>query len=290
MTGMAVNILPQRDLTRQSLTRSEGRSEIIFKFAGNESRLAHFYQSGCARVRFPSVHNIHMPEAVMINTAGGLTGGDRMDSELSLQRDARLTVTAQAAEKIYKSVGPAVEIRNIMNLGEGAFLEWMPQETILFNHSSLDRLNKVQLTSTSRFLGVETTLFGRLAHGENVEYAMLKDGWKIWRDGRLIWIDALHMHEDFARQLDRPALLDGARALATLIYAGPDSDDHLPLLRDLALGCECRVAATAFDGFLVTRFLAPDGFTLRQDMTRILKNFRAVLHGADIALPRVWEI
>lgn len=273
------------------LARSEGRVEISFGQSKGISRLKHLFQSGCGRVRFPSVDHVDTPEAVLINTSGGLTGGDRMDYDILVEENAKLTVSGQAAEKIYKSIGPDVIIETTMRVQEGAHLEWLPQETILFDKARLRRLNKVELSSECVFLALEATILGRRAHGECLTDASLVDGWKIWRDGKLIWFDQFRLSGDMDTYLAKPALLGGATAFATIILVCPDIPKYVKLLRDEQENYGSKVGVTAFDdGLLVLRVMDEEAYGLRLSLVTILNRLRNELAEADIAMPAVWEV
>lgn len=274
---------------RAALARAEGRVEISYRLRGQKTALAHLYQRGCGRVRFPDVGLDIFPEGVLINTAGGLTGGDVMSYDISLEPGAGLTITSQAAEKIYRSTGDAAALRAKLTLGPGSILEWLPQETILFNDGNLDRLNEVELAADSRLLVLEAVVFGRPAHGEKLTSAYLKDGWRIRRDGRLLWYDNFTLGGDIESLRKRPALLDGAGAMATLLLADPKAADYLDLARELAADVPGRAGVSHRDGLLIMRVMTPDGYRLRKAVTPILEKLRAALGGHPGKLPKVWE-
>lgn len=271
------------------LARSEGRVELGFRRRGNGSALAHLYQSGCGRARFPTVEHVDYPEAVLINTAGGLTGGDRMSYHVTLEAGAGLTVSGQAAEKIYRSVGSTAEIEAEIHVAAGAVLEWLPQETILFEKSRLRRMNNVYLEAGSRLIALEATLFGRTAHGETLRSASVRDGWKVWRGGRLIWFDNFVLEGDIDAQSQRRAVLDGAKGIATILIADDEVESYVDTARQLAMECGVRAAVTCRDDLLIMRVLAGSGYELRKSLAQILTGMRAELTGQPVALPKVWE-
>jgi urease accessory protein len=272
-----------------AMARSEGRVELRYRRRGNSSALAHLYQSGCGRARFPVVEHADYPEAVLINTAGGLTGGDHMSYHVTLEAGAGLTVSGQAAEKIYRSVGSTAEIEADIHVATGAVLEWLPQETILFEKSRLRRMNSVHLEAGSRLIALEATLFGRTAHGETLHSASVRDGWKIWRDGKLLWFDNLVLEGDIDAQSQRRAVLDGAKGIATILIADDEVEGYVDMARQLALKCGVRAAVTCRDDLLIMRVLAGSGYELRKSLAQILTGMRAELTGHPVALPKVWE-
>lgn len=272
-----------------ALARSEGRVELRYRQREAISSLAHLYQRGCGRVRFPTVDNAEYPEAVMINTAGGLTGGDHMSYQVTLEAGAGLTISGQAAEKIYRSIGSTAVIEAEMLVAAGAVLEWLPQETILFDNSRLRRMNYVHLEKGSRLLALEATLFGRTAHGETLRSASVRDGWKIWRDGKLLWFDNFVLEGDIHGQSQRRAVLGGAKGMATILIADDQAESYLEVARKLCRECDGRAAATCRDELLILRLLAKSGYELRKSLARILNGMRSELAGHPVALPKVWE-
>ncbi|MBO0332485.1 urease accessory protein UreD [Sneathiella sp. CAU 1612] len=272
-----------------ALARSEGRVELTFRRKEGGSKLAHLYQRGCGRVRFPTVDHADYPEAVLINTAGGLTGGDHMSYLVRLEEGAGLTVSGQAAEKIYRSVGSMATIEAEMHVGKKAILEWLPQETILFEKSRLRRMNRLYLEAGSRLIALEATLFGRTAHGEVLRSASLRDGWKIWRDGRLLWLDNFVLEGDIHGNSLRPAVLDGAKGMATILIADDDAENYLEAARETARECGVRAAVTSREELLIVRVLANSGYELRKSLTQILTKMRTELTGHSVELPKVWE-
>lgn len=272
-----------------ALARSEGRVEVRFKDRNSVSSLAHLYQRGCGRVRFPAVENPDYPEAVLINTAGGLTGGDHMTFDIRLDAGARLTVSGQAAERIYRSIGTTAIIEAEMTVAEGATLEWLPQETILFDNSRFHRMNSVALEKGSRLLALEATVFGRTAHGETLRSASLKDGWRIRRDGELIWYDNFILEGDIQAKAQHPALLDGARGMATLLLVDDMAEVYLETARAAVRDCGVRAAVTCRDCLLIVRLIAAGGYELRKALARIIIEMRRALTGHPAMLPKVWE-
>lgn len=285
------NTLQSEEVYPAGLARSEGRVEIGFEFEGGESVLKHLFQSGCGRVRFPTVDHEYIPEAVLINTAGGLTGGDVVHYKVTAGPGSELTVTSQAAEKIYKSIGPEVEIWADIFVEDGAYLEWMPQETILFEKGRLRRLNKVHLAKGARLLALEATVLGRRAHGETLRDASLNDGWKIWKEGKLVWFDQFRLNGDLDQLAARRGLLDGAMSFATIVLALPDISGYLEIVREMAKECSSRIGVTSFDGeLMVVRCLDKDAYSLRTSLVKIINRLRHEMAGVDVPMPAVWEV
>jgi urease accessory protein len=254
--------------------RAAGCGRIGLKATQGGTGPATLYQQGCAKIRLPRRREQHA-EAILINTAGGLTGGDRLDWEVEALAGARGVVTTQACEKVYRSAGGAARVSTRLSVHPGASLAWIPQETILFNGSALHRTLEADVAADGRLLVLEAVVLGRQAMGETVTRASLRDRWRIRRDGRLLFADDLCLDGPVAEIAARAPLLAGARAFASLLLAAPDAETLLEPAR-ATLG-----AASTWDGKLFARVVAADGFALRQKLIPALR----ALAGP---LPRIW--
>jgi urease accessory protein len=208
-----------------------GGAEVRFERRDGATRLARLYHHDPMRVLFPNPRTGDLPVATLVTTSGGLVGGDRLDISLSVGPDAQALITTQAAEKIYRSTGADVRITAEISVESGAWLEWLPQETILFDGARLRRSTSLALSGSARLLAGELLVFGRIARGERFAYGLARDAWEVRRDGRLVWGDALHLDGDIATILDHPACFGGATAYGTILYAAPDAVEHLDAAR-----------------------------------------------------------
>jgi urease accessory protein len=274
----AMSLIPAR------LPRTEGSVRVGFvRGADGRTALAGLRQSGAGRVRFPKPAGGDAPEAVLLNTAGGLTGGDRMSVEVALGSGCSATVTAAAAEKVYRALDGEASIRVRLDVGEAAHLAWLPQPTILFDRARLDRRTDVSIAGSASFLAVETLIFGRSAMGEDVHHGTCRDAWRVRRDGRLAFADTFLVDGEVAGILDRAATLDGARATAMLLWASPDAPGRLDEVRALLQDTACAAGASAWNGLLVMRAVARDGTALQALLGPVITR----LTGRP--LPRVWQ-
>ena len=266
--------------------RAAGAVSVAAKRRGERTALARFRQSGSAKALFPrpTARTARgQLDAVLLNTAGGVTGGDRFTYEATAEDGAWLRLSTQAAERGYRAKGGEVgRISVRMRAGVGARLDWLPQETILFDGAALERHFTVDLAETSRFLAVEPLVFGRRAMGERVRRLRLIDHWRITSAGRLLYADALRLIGDAAELLERPGVASGRRALATVVYIGADAATRLDHVR-AALTGEAG-ASSPRPGVLVIRLLAPDSFLLRQALIPALAPL------CDAPLPKVWTL
>lgn len=277
--------------------RGQGRLRVEARALDGRTVRGRIEEEGFARVRFPrSGRRGRALEAVMINTGGGLAGGDASQSCLHAGRNAQLVVTTQAAEKIYRSDGATSHIDVELIAETGASLHWMPQATIVFDGARVERSITAEVAPDARLLLVEPVILGRTARGERLSYGSLRDRWRIRRGGRLVYADGLQLDGDIAATLDRRATAGGWAAFATLLLVAPDAEARLDAVRG-ALGLAAGedeilpaelpdgldAGASAWDGMLSVRLLARDGAPLESAIRRVL----AVLGVGDV--PRIWH-
>jgi urease accessory protein len=265
------------------LERGDGAAEIVFGRNG----LVRLYQRTPCRVLFPAPEPGDLAIAALLTTSGGLAGGDRLRLSLRVEAGACVLATTAAAEKVYRSLGPSAEIEVALAVEEQGWLEWLPQETILFDRARLRRRIDVALALEARLIAAEMLTFGRAARGEHFAQGLLHESWRVRVSGRLLWADALRLDGDVAAELAAPFGFGSAGALATAIYVGADAADHLPSARTLA---EAEGgAASLVNGILVARFFAPRADAVRRALTRYLCELRHLAGNLPAALPRLWH-
>ena len=262
--------------------RANGRGRLVTKPFRAETRLDGLFQEGCAKIRLPQSFDGRM-EAVLINTAGGLTGGDRLAWDFETGAATHLTVTTQACERVYRAVAGTAEVTTRLIVGDGARADWLPQETILFDRSSLTRRLDVDLAPDAEFLAVEAILFGRKAMGEQMETGLFRDRWRIRRAGRLIHAEETRFSGKVAEIALQRAVLAGDRAYATVLFCSRMAEGMLEPLRRL-LG-DATAGASVWNDKLVLRIAASDGFSLRKILMPVISCLR---NGASV--PKVWTL
>jgi urease accessory protein len=262
--------------------RAQGRGHLAAKLLDGRARIRELYQEGAAKIRLPETFDASM-EAVIINTAGGLTGGDQMNWSVVAGPITRIDVTTQACEKIYKASAGTAEVTTTIEAGANARVDWLPQETILFDRASLFRRLDVDLDETAEFLAVEAILLGRKAMGEKMETGLFRDRWRIRRAGKLIHAEELRLDGAIGALTARQPVLSGQVAFATLLYAGPLAEAYLARVRPLLGGHAA--GASAWNGKLVVRAAAADGFALRKILIPVISTLR---NGAPV--PKVWNL
>lgn len=260
--------------------RATGRIALNVAAGIKRSRRTHVYESGSLRVRFPH-RDGEMLDAVIVNTAGGMTGGDRFDLDIDVAAGAQVTVTTAAAEKIYRSLGPDTELYANLTVGAGGRLVWLPQETILFDRSRLRRKIDADLAADASLLMAEATIFGRSAMGESVVSGCFFDQWRLRVGGALVFADAVRLEGDIAQSLAERSVAAGGVAVASVVKI-PGDEENVAAVRAYQQDFVGEVGVSAWNGVLAARCVAANGAALRHDLARLLL---AVGSGP---LPRLW--
>lgn len=262
------------------LQRSRGEARVSLKASARGTVIEGLRQAGSAKAFLPRT-DAGVPELVFLNTSGGLTGGDTLSYAITLRQNARAAAATQTAERGYRAIGgAAAEVRVDIDLAEGAHLDWLPQETILFDGAAMNRVTTVNLAPTATYLGVEMLVLGRAAMGERLGGVHLNDRRQILRAGRPLVIDPVAVD---GASLDEASTagLNGNRALASLVLVTADAEDRLEGVR--ARLCP-GAAASAWDGRLVVRALSHDAAPVRRMMAGLIEYLTAR------PLPRVWQV
>jgi len=272
-------------LAALSSQRVNGLGRLAVQVKDGRSRISRLYQEGAAKIRMPRVAGDPL-EAILINMAGGLTGGDRLRWDIEVNEGASATVTTQACERIYRSAGGEARIATRLKLATGTHLAWLPQETILFDRSALSRTLDVEMEEGAQALLVEATVFGRRAMGERVREASFGDRWRVRLGGRLVHAEEFRLGPDVAAELQASPVAAGALAVATVLMIGDAAERHLDAVRAI-VGDEggCSFWRVGDAGKLLARLHAPDSYALRKRLAPLL----ALLNG-KAGLPKVWAI
>jgi urease accessory protein len=261
--------------------RARGEIRVEFHAIGARTEAARVYESGGLRLRFPNV--ARGCEAVIVNTGGGIAGGDKASIDVTADADADVTLTTQSAEKIYRAQNDPSEIALSIRADSGARIEWLPQETIIFDGARLSRRLDIDLDATASLLLVESVIFGRMAMGELRLEGAFRDRWRVRRDRSLVFAEDVRLDGDITGVLDRPAVGRGARATATMLHIAPDAEQTIDSIRAALADAPCEWGASAWNGMALARLLSPSPEQLRTAMLTLLQAMR----GRDA--PRVWQ-
>ncbi len=260
--------------------RAQGAVAFDVHLQDGVTRRRHLHESGSLRVRFPSPESDGL-SAVFVNTAGGVAGGDRFDIDIAAGEGSRLTLTTAAAEKIYRAQGPAARVNISLTAAAGSHLNWLPQETILFDRARVLRRIDIDLAEGASLLLCEIVVFGRAAMGERMLRGEFVDRWRMRRGGRLVFAETVRLDGDIGEKLARPAIAKGGVAIGTALIV-PGEDALVERIRELSDQFGGEVGISCWNGFAMARFCAQDAARLRADMMAVLGR------ASGSALPRLW--
>jgi len=260
--------------------RARGAVAFDVHLKDGVTRRGNLHESGSLRVRFPSPEGEGL-SAVFVNTAGGVAGGDRFDTEIAAGEGARLTLTTAAAEKVYRAHGEPAQLNIALKAAAGARLAWLPQETILFDRARVSRRLDIDLAESASLLLCEIVVFGRAAMGERMQSGAFVDRWRLRRGGRLVFAETIRLDGDIGEKLARPSVAKGGAAIGTALIV-PGDEALVERIRELSGSFRGEVGISAWNGFAMARFCAQDAARLRADMTTVLGRASAA------ALPRLW--
>ena len=262
------------------LNRANGCVRLSVKPKGNTSGIETLYQSGALKAVFPRTQDM---TCVLVNTAGGITGGDQFSTHAHVRPNARLTLTTQAAERAYRARPRETgKVRTTLQADENTALRWLPQETILFDRCNLNRRLTVNLAGQVDALIVEPLIFGRAAMGETQIDGSIHDRIEIFQDGQPIYIDSWTMSGDLCAQLRRPAIGGGATAMVSLIWVSNQAEVALDKVQTLLP--ETAGASLRASNMLCIRLLAKDGYHMRKTLLPTLDYL------TQNSLPTCWRL
>jgi urease accessory protein len=247
------------------------------------------FQRSPLRVLFPLVDGGAIAEAVIVNTAGGIAGGDRLESAVTVLGESSIAITSQAAEKIYRTLNEPARIATTLTACGAARLAWLPQESICFDGARLHRQTVIEVSSEAELLVLEWLVLGRSAHGEKMLHGTIVDGWRVEKEGRLVWADIFRVTDDVFPNLHDKALLGDCSCVATLIYVGPERNARLDLSREIAASQRCHCSATTVGGLVIVRFAASTGYELKLAVRRFLERFGRETRCRPFGVPKMWS-
>ena len=228
--------------------------------------------------------------AVIVHPPGGIAGGDQLRLAITVGDAAHCLITTPGATKWYRTPQAASAQHVELRLANNAVLEWLPQESIIFNHADASSSMNIELGQDSLFLGWETLCFGRTAAGETFSDGQYRQRWRIRQGADLLWNES-GVLAGGSRLLLSPVGLNGEPVCATLIAAGraiPVALLGAARTALLPLPFAHRVAITRLPKLLVARYAGPSSEEARSAFIALWSMLRPQLAGVAAQLPRLW--
>lgn len=250
------------------LQRSHGAARLAFANRSNRNSIVERYASAPVRILTPSVQGVFLKLCLLIHLVG--LREDTSHVDILVAQNAQALVTGQAAEKIYRSIDMPASIRTVIKIEDDSTLEYLPQESILFDGAKLNRAVNISLGARSCLLLSEMFVLGRWAMKEDFTRGIFLDRWSIDVAGQPIWREGLRV-EGGLSSLSSSLGFANARALATIFYVGANAGEVLGLARD-AIGP--MGGATIVRDMLVVRMLGNEAGMLKQQLGEIISVIR----------------
>ena len=260
------------------LQRSNGKIDIELL----DNDFSKFFQSGCCKILNPKNYN-EFKELVLINTSGGITCNDNIETNVVIN-NSQLSVCTQAAEKIYAGIGDPARVEININLNNST-MYWLPKELILFDNSKLRRNININLLDNSNLIFCETTIFGRKAMSEKIKNISFSDQWKIYSNSSIKHFEAINIKGSTIDNFKNNYTFSNQSSLSTILIFGDIVHQLESVLRKVKknLGnhfCEM----TKFDDKIIIRCLADDNYDLKKTLNIIMKNV------INDKLPKSWDL
>lgn len=266
-----------------SCLRVEARLSLAVGLEAGRLRVTDRHEAGAFRFRMPR-RTPDAIEALMVNVAGGLAGGDRLSLMARAGEGASLVIGSAAAERIYRSGGDTTRISIALAVEPGARLVWVPAETVIHRGARLTREFSLSVAPDARLLAGEMVQLGRVASGERFTAGTWRDLWRVRIGERLVLAEAFQLEGEQAQAVGNPGGLAGHAFLGTLLLAMPGAGERLPALRAALTGEPgVHAGATSHSGLVLARFLSSDDVALRRAFLAALR----VAAGADLPLSRL---
>ncbi|AKU92440.1 Urease accessory protein UreD [Vulgatibacter incomptus] len=227
--------------------------------------------------------------AVVLHPPGGIAGGDDLRLRLELGPGSHALVTTPGAGRWYRTTGLEASQR-VSIVADGATIEWLPQETIVYDAARARMETEVELRGGGRFLGWEILCLGRTASGERFERGAIRQRTIIRRDGKLVW------SERGALTGGDPLLasalgMRGRSVLATLILAGDaPGPDAIAACRAIAPEEDgADTGLSCFEGLVLARYLGRSSERAKRWLRALWRILRPAGLGREAEIPRIWN-
>lgn len=272
-----------------------GKLDLVYVHRQDTTQLIHAHHQAPLKVQRPFYPEGKLVcHSIILHTAGGVVGGDKLSCNFQLQPKAQVLITTAAASKIYRSNGRQATQNIDIKVSTGATLEWLPQETIVFDGAIYRQDTRIDLTENATFIGWEITRFGRSARGEKFLQGNWKSNTEVWQQGKPLWIDRQWL-PGCEEVFHSPHALNGQPVVGTLVFVG---QAVLPEIIEKArsytqhseLSTHHSFGVTRLEHGFLCRYRGSSTSEVRNWFTAVWQLLRQSLLERSDCIPRVWQI
>lgn len=283
VTEKSTSIDPE-DIVSGASSQWLAQLALGFEQRGNRTVLAHRHHQGPLVVQKPFYPEGETCHVYIVHPPGGVVGGDRLTVSVDVAARAHALITTPGSGKLYRSAGPVAQLKQHITVEAGGYLEWLPQDTILFSGCEVDMQTRIDLQPGAAFIGWEILCLGRPHSGETFVAGKCRQRFELWRDGQPLVLERSHLVGS-APLLDATWGLQGNPVTATLL-ATPAKADLLTAARDAV--SDRGFSATLLDDVLVCRYLGKQGMQARNVFSQVWAAIRPGIMNKPSCPPRVW--
>jgi urease accessory protein len=261
----------------------EAKLELGFVLSNAKTVLSQRRHVGPLTVQRPFYPEGGVCHLYILHPPGGIVGGDQLSISVNTEQHSHALITTPAAGKFYRSAGELAVQTVALKIAEGAALEWLPQETIIYDGANLRSTVKVELATGARFIGWEILSLGRPACGEGFDTGLADMSWQIYCQDQPLFLERLHLD---ARAFASRWGLQGLSACGTL-FAYPASAESLSAIQQL-IGDASGRGVTRIDDMLICRALDSRSDRLRSFFEQVWAIVRPDSVQCKACAPRIW--
>ncbi|MDF0557073.1 urease accessory protein UreD [Kamptonema sp. UHCC 0994] len=277
----------------------QGHLNLSYAYRNDTTQIIHNEVQAPLKVQRPFYpEGKKVCHSVILHTAGGVVGGDSLSMNFQLEPDAKTLITTAAAGKIYRSSGLEARQTIEIKIAKDAYLEWLPQETIVFNGAIYRQDLRVELEPEASVLLWEITRFGRTARGERFVSGEWRSHVEVWQQGHPLWIDRQVVKGE--EMLTSPHGLGGYPVLASLAWVGQPVTGEIvekarllwqntPFFDEGKSGqIQLSAGVTRLTNGLLCRYRGSSTAAARRWLIGVWELLRLSGRDRAICLPRVW--
>lgn len=278
----------------QPLARAwQARLDLTLERRAGRTVLGHCRHSGPLRVQRPfypaAPGECHL---YLLHPPGGMVTGDSLDISIKVEAGAHGLLTTPSAGKIYRGdrsdTGQHQRLHCVVS--KEAILEWLPQETIVFDGARGEGAVKIDLQEGARFCAWDIVCLGRPASGERFTSGYFRQDLQVFRNAVPLYIER-NRFQGGSLLLESPWGLHGQPVAGTLVAGVDLTGQQLDAYRQqlMAAATGDLVALSAFDGLVVCRYLGASTAKCRDLFTHLWQDLRPELAGIPATIPRIWH-